>query len=103
MEEKKYEAGRVEISSAEYRDLVKDAIDAHHDAEEQLRKRWEVEDVLKKTKEELEITRKKVSELEKINEAFRRASQTPVYHDYAPSHSKLFDIDGNFANAKEDI
>ena len=34
MEEKKYEAGRVEISSAEYRDLVTQAVEAQKDASE---------------------------------------------------------------------
>ena len=44
---------------------------------------------IKKTKEELELTRKRVLELEKINEAYRRASQTAVYSDYAPKDSTL--------------
>ena len=89
MEEKNYEAGRVEISSAEYRDLVKEAVEARHDASVERSERWKLEDTLKKTKEELELTRKRVLELEKINEAYRRASQTAVYSDYAPKDSTL--------------
>lgn len=71
MEEKKYEAGRVEISSAEYRDLVEEAAKARHDASVERSKRWKLEGTLKKTQEELELTRKRVRELESVNEALR--------------------------------
>ena len=73
MEEKKYEAGKVEISSAEYRDLVTEAVTARHEASEMRSEKWRLEDTLKKTKEELELTRKRVLELENINEALRGA------------------------------
>lgn len=71
MDEKKYEAGKVEISSAEYRDLVTEAVTARHEASEMRSEKWKLEDTLKKTKEELELTRKRVLELESINEALR--------------------------------
>lgn len=71
MEEKKYEAGRVEISSAEYRDLVEEAVEARNNASQERSKRWEVEGVLKKTEEELALTRKRVCELETLIEALR--------------------------------
>ena len=67
MEEKKYEAGKVEISSAEYRDLVTEAVTARHEASEMRSEKWRLEDTLKKTKEELELTRNRVLELENIN------------------------------------
>lgn len=101
MEDKKYEAGKVEISSAEYRDLVTEAVTARSEASQERSRRWEVEETLKKTKEELELTKKKVGELENINEAYRRTSPAPVYNDYVPLSSKLYDIDVNLANAKE--
>ena len=73
MEEKKYEAGKVEISSAEYRDLVTEAVTARHEASEMRSEKWRLEDTLKKTKEELELTRNRVLELENINDALRGA------------------------------
>lgn len=73
MEEKKYEAGKVEISSAEYRDLVTEAVTARHEASEMRSEKWKLEDTLRKTKEELELTRKRVLELESINDALRGA------------------------------
>ena len=101
MEEKNYEAGRVEISSTEYRDLVTEAVTARSELSHERSRRWEIEETLRKTKEELELTKKKVCELKNISEAYIRTSPTPVYHDYAALHSKLFDMDGNLANAKE--
>lgn len=79
MEEKKYEAGKVEISSAEYRDLVTEAVEARHDASEMRSQKWKIEDTLKKTQEELELTRKRVVELETLNEALR-TSRTHLYN-----------------------
>ena len=78
MEEKKYEAGRVAISSAEYRDLVKEATEASRDASEARSRRWELENELSKTKKELEETQKKVRELESIIEALR--ANPPLYN-----------------------
>ena len=43
MEEKKYEAGRVEISSAEYRDLIKDMVEAQKEASEARSRYWNME------------------------------------------------------------
>ena len=67
MEEKKYEAGRVEISSAEYRDLVKDMVEAQKDASEARSARWKADTENSKLKEELALARKKIEELEILN------------------------------------
>ena len=53
MEEKKYEAGKVEISSAEYRDLVKEAVEARRDASEIRSEKWRLETELRECKEKL--------------------------------------------------
>ena len=66
MEEKKYEAGRVEISSAEYRDLIKEAVEAQRDASQARSDRWKTEDELRKCKEELALANKKIEELQSI-------------------------------------
>ena len=88
MEEKKYEAGRVEISSAEYRDLVAEAVEARNNASQERSKRWELESELKKTKEELEHTRKKVCELENLIQALRGTAQSFCYPNPALSTVK---------------
>ena len=67
MEEKKYEAGRVEISSAEYRDLVKDMVDAQHDASETRSRNWSLQSENSKLKEENALMKKKIEELECLN------------------------------------
>ena len=106
MEEKNYEAGRVEISSAEYRDLVKEAVEARNDASVARSERWKLEDTLKKTKEELELTRKRVLELESINEALR--GTTRLYNipsDTSTSRALRVDemITYNHTPTKEDF
>lgn len=67
MEEKKYEPGRVEINSAEYRDLVKDMVEAQKDASEARSERWKLSSENSKLKEELDLAKKKIAELECIN------------------------------------
>lgn len=67
MEEKKYEAGKVEISSAEYRDLVKDMVEAQKDASEARSRSWSLQAENNKLKEELDLARKKIAELESLN------------------------------------
>lgn len=74
MEEKNYEAGKVEISSAEYRDLVKEAVEASNQASQERSLRWKAEDDLKKTTEELALTRKRVAELESILDSLKNPS-----------------------------
>lgn len=66
MEEQKYEAGRVEISSTEYRDLVTEAVTARQEASEQRGERWRIERERDNLKEELALTRKRLEELEFI-------------------------------------
>ena len=66
MEEKKYEAGRVEISSAEYRDLVKEATEAYRNASQARSDKWKLEDELRKCKEELANANKKIEELQSL-------------------------------------
>lgn len=77
MEEKKYEAGRVEISSAEYRDLVKEAIEARHEASEQRSEKWKLESEKNKLSKELEETRKKVAELESVLASLQASVPSP--------------------------
>ena len=67
MEEKKYEAGRVEISSAEYRDLVKDMVEAQKEASEVRHRNWQLDSENSKLKVELENAKKKIAELELLN------------------------------------
>lgn len=63
MDEKKYEAGTVNISSAEYRDLVKEACEARHEASENRSEKWRLERELSACKTELEAARKENEEL----------------------------------------
>lgn len=77
MEEKKYEAGRVEISSAEYRDLVAEAVAARHEASEQRSEKWRVESERDKLKKELEEAHKKISELESVLAALQASVPNP--------------------------
>lgn len=77
MEEKKYEAGRVEISSAEYRDLVTTAVAAEKDASEARSRMWEARSERDKVTKELEETRKKVSELESILATLQASVPSP--------------------------
>lgn len=66
MEDKKYEAGRVEISSAEYRDLVTEAVTNEKAASDARSEKWKVEDERNKLKKELESARARIAELEGI-------------------------------------
>jgi predicted nucleic acid-binding Zn-ribbon protein len=66
MEEKKYEAGKVEISSAEYRDLIKEMVEAQRDASEARSEKWRLESEKSKLSQELEAANKKIAELESI-------------------------------------
>lgn len=66
MEEKKYEAGKVEISSAEYRDLIKEAVEARNDASQARSEKWKLESEKDKISKELELANKKIAELESL-------------------------------------
>ena len=77
MEEKKYEAGRVEISSAEYRDLVTTAVAAEKDASDARSRMWKAESERDKLAKELEETRKKVSELESLLATLQASVPSP--------------------------
>ena len=105
MEDKKYEAGKVEISSAEYRDLVTEAVTARSDASQERSRRWEIENTLKKTQEELELTRKRVCELKSINEALRGTNTR--FYNIPSDASRPLRIDEtityNHTPTKEDI
>lgn len=63
MEEKKYEAGKVEISSSEYRDLIKDMVEAQMRASEARSEKWRVESERDKLSQELALANKKIEEL----------------------------------------
>ena len=71
MEEKKYEAGRVEISSAEYRDLVTEAVEARRDASESRSEKWRLESEQKKLETKLAEANKRIAELESILSNFQ--------------------------------
>lgn len=77
MEEKKYEAGRVEISSAEYRDLIKDAVEAQKDASDARSRMWEARSERDKLAKEIEEANKKIAELEGT---IRNLQGTPIYN-----------------------
>ena len=78
MEEKKYEAGKVEISSAEYRDLVTEAVTAQKEASEIRSERWKLEDEKRKLENELVSANKKIAELESILGTFQIGLQSPI-------------------------
>ena len=63
MEDKKYEAGRVEISSAEYRDLVEEATKNSIEAAEARSDRWRAESERDKLKAELEKANAEIADL----------------------------------------
>lgn len=73
MDEKKYEPGKVEISSEEYRDLVKEAVEARRDASEHRSEKWRVENERNTLKKELEEANKKIAELEGIINTLQQA------------------------------
>lgn len=63
MEEKKYEAGKVEISSSEYRDLIKDMVEAQMRASEARSEKLRVESERDKLSQELALANKKIEEV----------------------------------------
>lgn len=65
MEEKNYEAGKVVISSAEYRDLIKEAVEARMEASQRRSDYW-LEREKDKLAKELELADKKIAELESV-------------------------------------
>lgn len=77
MEEKKYEAGKVEISSAEYRDLVTEAVEARRDASEIRSEKWKLESEKSKLSKELEEANKKIAELENVLSALQVSASNP--------------------------
>lgn len=85
MEEKKYEAGRVEISSAEYRDLVTEAVEARCDASESRSEKWKLESEKNKLQKELEEANKRIAELESILNSL----QVGVNHGATPSPTSI--------------
>ena len=66
MEDKKYEAGKVVISSEEYRDLVKEATENRLEASQARSDRWKMESERNKLSQELESANKKIEELQNI-------------------------------------
>ena len=63
MDEKKYEAGRVEISSAEYRDLVTEATENRIAASEARSDKWRAESERDKLKAELDKAHAEIADL----------------------------------------
>lgn len=82
MEDKKYEAGRVEITSEEYRDLVTEAVMARRDASEARSDKWRVESERDKIAKELELANKKIAELEmtirSLQTSYPHIGSTPI-------------------------
>ena len=76
MDEKTYEAGRVEISSAEYRDLVTEAVKNQEVASQLRSEKWKLESEVKALKEELACAMKHVDEL--------KATLNKYEFDYCP-------------------
>lgn len=77
MEDKKYEAGRVEISSAEYRDLVEEATKNSIEASEARSDRWRAESERDKLKAELEKANAEIADLK---------TKLSFYSNYLPSN-----------------
>lgn len=93
MEDKKYEAGRVEISSAEYRELVTDAVTNEKAAYEARNERWKAETERDKAKKELEEARAKIAELESTLQALQGSlanSSVPYNIPSDATHTKLW-------------
>lgn len=62
MEEKKYDFnGKVEISTEEYRDLIKSSVENEHSANEYRSKCWSQESEIKKLKEKITAQEKAIS------------------------------------------
>lgn len=88
MEERTYEAGRVEITSTEYRDLVREAVEARRDASDCRSEKWKVESERDRLKKELELATKKLAELESVISNLRvpRDIQTyPLGYQFPPT------------------
>ena len=66
MEEKNYEAGKVVISSAEYRDLVAEAVEARMEVSQKRSDYLELKSEKDKLTKELELANKKIAELESV-------------------------------------
>lgn len=86
MEDKKYEAGRVEISSAEYRDLVTKATENRIAASDARSEKWKLERERDDLKKELESARAQITELKKIvayyQQRYEPIMQNPVNNSF---------------------
>lgn len=85
-EKKQYEAGRVEISSAEYRDLIKDMVEARQAASDARSRMWEARSERDELAKELKETIKKVSELESILATLQASVPSPNSTVVVSSH-----------------
>lgn len=84
MEDKTYEVGRVEITSTEYRDLVKEAVESARDASEARSAKWKAESERDAIKKELDLARSEIerlkSEIDCYRSACSHAAQTTLYN-----------------------
>ena len=84
MEDKTYEVGRVEITSTEYRDLVKEAVEASRDASESRSAKWKAESERDAIKKELDLARSEIARLKSEIDCYRTAcssvTQTTLYN-----------------------
>lgn len=100
MEEKKYEAGRVEISSAEYRDLIKDMVEAQIEASENRSRCWSMESEKNKLANELEAANKRIAELERILSSLQVG--TPIAPTVTLTHKPWWQEVSCSTNTKEE-
>lgn len=99
MEEKKYEAGRVEISSTEYRDLVTEAVEARRDASESRSEKWRAESERDKLKKELDVANKRIAELESVLASLQTSVPNPNTYPWW----KQGEVNSYNANKTEEI
>lgn len=66
MDEKKYEAGKVIISSTEYRELIEEKTTAKCEASEARSERWRIDRERDKLKAELEKAMAQIDDLKKM-------------------------------------
>lgn len=96
MEEKTYEAGRVEISSAEYRDLVKEAVKSSEDASRLRSEKWNLEGQLAKAHKEIAALSEKVEAMtEELSSYRQQCSYLTNSFINSTTHTAVSNIGGN--------
>lgn len=101
MEEKTYEAGRVEISSAEYRDLIKEAVESSIAASDARSARWEAEKELEGAREEIAQLKKELDNMRSMLAAPLEYNKIKEYNDYFQKYSDRLCSNTTDTNKKE--